>query len=315
MAPGYIYEKMSERSDALERLDLRLQWGPYEIHVLTFHLTSFPPGRMIAFHKHATFELHFIPRGKGKVVLVDQEFDLSPGHLYVTGPGVMHYQEADRDEAMDELCLHVDIVDRREQDKELLAAGEHDWEFAEACHCVNKLRSIPLYPAEDSFKGMPCFLEAYEACMHNYPGSYTTIKGLVIQILLRAVRAYDTVHEQKELPTKDMKAYRHHLALEFMQANYAGSISLEDVAEKLRISPRHLQRLFKELHNGNTFSRVLEDIRLTAVRRELETDTDSIEEIAGRTGFATGNYLHAVFRKRFGMTPSDYRKQANSGGR
>ncbi|MFF2482769.1 helix-turn-helix domain-containing protein [Paenibacillus sp. NPDC058071] len=309
MSTAFLYEPMRERPDALERLDLRIRWGPYDIRVFNFHLTHFPFGRTIAFHKHAEYEFHFIPRGRGKVVLVDETFDLKPGQFYLTGPGVMHYQEADHPDAMDELCLHIDISEREPSD-----APFDDWEYTEAVNCVNKLSSLPLIPASDAYDAMGCFLAAYEACIANYPGSYTTIKQNVIQILLRSVRAYDPDTRTEQLPTKDMKSSRYQLALEFMRANYAETLSLEGVAEKLRISPRQLQRLFKELHSGHTFTRILEDIRLEAVCGELKIGSASIEQIASRTGFTSGNYLHAVFRKRFAMTPSDYRNSNLLGG-
>ncbi|WP_424767221.1 helix-turn-helix domain-containing protein [Paenibacillus sp. sgz302251] len=306
--PSFPYEVMRERQDALERLELRIQWGAYDIHVLRFHLTQFPPGRIVGFHKHAEYEFHFIPQGKGKVIIVDQEYELRPGIFYLTGPDVMHYQEADAYEAMDELCLHVDIIERKTGGE---SDGRHDyddWEAAEARDCIEKLRTLPLHPTSDVHQAMPRFLEAYRACSDNFVGSYTTIKQTVVQILLRAVRAYDTANEQKQFPTRDMKAYRYRLAMEFINANYDGAITLEDVADKLNMSTRHIQRLFKELHQGHTFTRVLEDIRLSIVCRELESTERSIEAIAKQAGFAGGNYLHAVFRKKFGITPSEYRR-------
>jgi AraC-like DNA-binding protein len=306
--PNFPYEVMHERQDALERLELCIRWGQYDIHVLRFHLTQFPPGRIVGFHKHAEYEFHFIPQGKGKVIIVDQEYALKPGMFYLTGPDIMHYQEADALEAMDELCLHVDIIDLAAQDSsEHIHTGD-DWEAAEARDCIEKLRTLPLYPTNDLHQAMPRFLEAYQACSDNFVGSYTTIKQTVIQILLRAVRAYDSASEQKHLPTRDMKAYRYRLAMEYIYANYDGVITLEDVADKLNLSSRHIQRLFKELHHGHTFSRILEDIRLDAVCRELQESEQSVEKIAKLAGFAGGNYLHAVFRKKFGVTPSEYRK-------
>lgn len=306
--PNFPYEVMRERQDALERLELRIRWGPYDIHVLRIHLTQFPPGRIVGFHKHAEYEFHFIPQGKGKVIIVDKEYALRPGMFYLTGPDVMHYQEADSVEAMDELCLHIDIIDRTAQSGCDDTYTYDDWEAAEARDCIEKLRTLPLFPTADLHQAMPRFLEAYQACVENFIGSYTTIKQNVVQILLRAVRAYDTASEQKQFPTRDMKAYRYRLAMEYMYANYDGTITLEDVADKLNLSSRHIQRLFKELHHGQSFSRILEDIRLAAVCRELLGSEQSIEKIAKLAGFAGGNYLHAVFRKKFGVTPSEYRK-------
>ncbi|WP_141500488.1 AraC family transcriptional regulator [Paenibacillus luteus] len=310
--PNFPYEVMHERQDALERLELCIRWGSYDIHVLRFHLTQFPPGRIVGFHKHAEYEFHFIPQGKGKVIIVDQEYALKPGMLYLTGPEIMHYQEADALEAMDELCLHVDIVDRLEQGLHDDSRSYDDWEAAEARDCIEKLKSLPHSPAADLHQAMPRFLEAYQACNDNFVGSYTTIKQAVIQILLRAVRAYDSANEQKHFPTRDMKAYRYRLALEYIYANYDGFITLEDVADKLNLSTRHIQRLFKELHHGHTFSRILEDIRLNVVCRELQESDQSVEKIAKLAGFAGGNYLHAVFRKKFGVTPSEYRRSTRS---
>ncbi|SDC65965.1 AraC-type DNA-binding protein [Paenibacillus sp. UNCCL117] len=299
---AFPYEAMWERQDALERLDLRIRWGQYEIRVLRFHLTSFPPGKVLNFHKHAEFEFHFIPSGAGKVILVDHPFELSEGMLYVTGPGVMHYQEAHTAASMEELCLHIDIVDRG------AGSGAVDrWEIAEAEDCVKKLQTLPPKPVMDIYHAMPCFLEAYRACCDNYSGSYTTIKQCVVQILLRTARAYDDGTPRPELPGRDVGASRYRFAMQYIRSNYASPLTLEDVAEKLNISSRQLQRILRAYHQEGSFRGIVEDIRLEAVCRRLDESDLPVEKIATLEGFANGNYLHAVFRKRFGMTPSQYR--------
>lgn len=302
----FPFEIMFERQDMLERLDISIQWGHYEISVFRFHLTSFPPGRVVDFHNHSEFEFHFIPRGKGKVILGDHLYPLSEGMFYLTGPGVMHYQEADAEEAMDELCLHVDIVENPRD-------GVDPWEVAEAEECVQKLRKLPLVPAHDYHKAMRCFLEAYETCEGKLTGYYTSIKHLVISILLKAARAYDSGGIGIEAPVRDMVTYRFQYAIQYMEANHSASVTLENVAEKLNISSRQLQRIFKQIDPDRPFSRVLEDIRLQAVCHQLEESTLSIEQIAQSEGFTNATYLHNVFRKRMGMTPATYRnmKQTN----
>jgi AraC family 4-hydroxyphenylacetate 3-monooxygenase operon regulatory protein len=297
---NFPYEVMFEKQDMLERLDISILWGHYEITVLTFHLTSFPPGRVIDFHNHSEFELHFIPRGKGEVILGDLKYPLSEGMLYLTGPGVMHRQEAAAEESMEELCLHVDI-------KEKIRDGVDPWEAAEAETCVEKLRHLPLVPAQDYHRAMKCFLEAYEACDGKLTGYYTSIRHLVISILLKAVRAYDSDGIGTEAPVRDMLTYRYQYAIQYIEANSSGAVTLENVAEKLNISSRQLQRVFKHVDAEKSFSRVLEDIRLQAVCRKLEESSLSVEQIAQSEGFTNATYLHTVFRKRLGMTPATYR--------
>jgi len=302
----FPYAVMRERQDALERLDIRVRWGRYDIRVLRFHLITFPPGRVVDFHKHDEFEFHFIPKGKGKVVMETEEYALRDGMFYLTGPGVMHYQEADSAEAMHELCLHVDIAARDVSDETLDAADRI--EFAEADDCIGKLRSLPHSPTHDLHDAMKHFLEAYQACSEGSLGLYTTIKQHVVQILLKASLAYDAGGTRPQLPSRDMKTYRYRLAMQYIRANYAGTVTLSGVAEKLNISSRQLQRIFKDIRGDASFSSILEEVRLEAVCRKLvETDL-AVERIAISEGFSNGNYLHAVFRKRFGMTPSAYRK-------
>lgn len=300
MSP-FPFEIMFEKMDLLERLDISILWGHYEISVLRFHLTTFPPGKVIDFHNHAEFEFHFIPRGKGTVILGDQRYPLSEGMLYLTGPGVMHRQEADADESMEELCLHVNIVEKPRDDAD-------PWEVAEAEECVEKLRRLPLIPAQDYHRAMKCFLEAYEACDGKLAGYYTSIKHLVISILLKVTRAYDAGGMGAAAPVRDMLTYRYQYAVQYMEANYSSAVTLENVAEKLNISSRQLQRIFKQVHPDQTFSRILEEIRLQAVCSKLEASSLSIEHIAESEGFTNATYLHSVFRKRLGMTPAAYRK-------
>ncbi|MWV43001.1 helix-turn-helix domain-containing protein [Paenibacillus sp. HJL G12] len=310
MINNFPYDIMVERQDALERLDLKVYWGTYEIRVLRFHFVTFPSGKMVTFHKHAEYEFHFIPRGKGKVILEDEPFALREGMLYLTGPGVMHYQEADAAEAMDELCLHVDIVNLADKEKnngKYARHGADPWEMAEAHDCMEKLTRLPLRPVMDTHRAMPFFLEAYQASQMKYAGLYTTIKHCVIQILLRAVRAYESEPMEAMLPARDMKAYRYQLALEYMQANSSGEVILDDVADKLHISTRQLQRIIKEMGGGHSFSAILEDIRLQAVCRRLVETKEPMDTIARLEGFSSGSYLHTVFRKRIGMTPTEYR--------
>jgi len=303
------YKEMYERMDALERLDLAFHWGPYDIRVLHCHLVKFNPGAVINFHMHAEFEFHFIPGGKGNVIIEDTPYALSPGMFYLTGPHVLHYQESDAHEPMEELCLHIDIVERQKDEQNMtFDSRSQEQEILEAVGCIEKLKTLPKQPAMDTYEAMNCFVEAYRAAQNSYLGSYTTIKQAIIQILLRAVRAFEKTEEElPAIPTRNMKQYRYKLALEYIHSNYERQLSIDDVAQNLRISVRQLQRLLKEFSPEQTFSHIVEDIRLAAVRKLLLTTDLSIETIALRSGFSSGNYLHTIFKQKYEVTPSQYR--------
>lgn len=309
----FLFLPMQDEPGALDRLDLRFRWGRYGIQMLRCHLTSFDPGYVIPAHKHCDYEFHFIPRGKGTVTLDEGAFPLHAGMFYLTGPQVMHRQEADQWEAMYELCLHIDIVALTDVSEASADAywGEQ-WEVGEADECVRQLNAMPATPTLDQYNAMSWFLVAYRAWHDREPGAYTTIRQSIIQILLRAARAHNITRSVTALPARDMNAYRYRLATQYIRDNYARPLTLEEVADGLNICGRQLQRIFDE-HAGEPFSGYLERYRLAQVCQALARTDQSVAHIAGAHGFSSGSYLHYVFKKRLGRTPAQYREQQRQG--
>jgi AraC-like DNA-binding protein/mannose-6-phosphate isomerase-like protein (cupin superfamily) len=309
----FPFARMLGKPDALDRLDLRFRWGGYGIRVLRCHLTVFHPGQIISFHKHSEYELHFIPKGKGKVIIEDQLFDLHEGLFYLTGPDVVHYQESDPEDPMHELCLHCDIVPLNGHSDPDAAFGE-DLEWNEAAACVETLRRLPLEPLWDSYNAMGLFLEAYRLWEEQAPGFNTLMKSAVTQILLRSTRFFAHKSRVPAIPVRDMNDHRFQLASQFIQDNENLPISLEDVAERVNVSPRQLQRIFRA-EGQTTFREYIEHVRLSGVCADLVGSDRSVEEIALEHGFATPNYLFPVFKDKFGMTPTAYRRAHGASGR
>jgi AraC-like DNA-binding protein/mannose-6-phosphate isomerase-like protein (cupin superfamily) len=304
----YTFEKMLSNPHAIERLDIAFHWGGYGVRMLKFHHIRFSAGKIIPFHKHSDYEFHYIPRGKGKVILGNEQFALTEGMMYLTGPGVFHYQEADEFEAMDELCLHIDIetLSRETPQDDNRHWGVH-LEYADAEACIQQLIQLPPRPIMDKFHAMDCFMDAYQAWLDNQSGLFTIIQQNIIQILLRTCRAYQK-SPSIEVPSRDMRMYRYQLVVQFIKDNYASALTLDMVAERAQISTRQLQRLFRE-QLGISFSDYVENIRLAHVCEELTINDLPIEQIALGNGFSSANYLHHVFKKKFGTTPFQFRKQ------
>lgn len=301
----FPYSRMLNKADALDRLDLRFRWGDYGVRVLRCHLTAFQPGQVVPFHKHSEFEFHFIPKGKGKVIIENQSYELHEGLFYVTGPEVVHYQEADTEEPMVELCLHCELIPLPPAQEDEQWGGER--ECKEAGECVSALANAAKQPAVDRYNAMNYFLEAYRTWEEQTPGFYTLMKQAIVQILLRTARAFEEWDAPSDLPERDMNFHRYQLATQYIRDNEGMPLTLEQVAESVGISPRQLQRIFRTEGN-TTFSDHVEHTRLSLICSELLHTDRSIEEIALNHGFSNPNYLYPVFKKQFGVTPSAYRK-------
>ncbi|HML37710.1 MAG TPA: response regulator [Bacillota bacterium] len=95
-------------------------------------------------------------------------------------------------------------------------------------------------------------------------------------------------------------------AREFIKANYAKPITLEDVAREINVSPQYLSKLFKE-ETGENFIDYLTGIRIRIAKTLLESDEGSIKEICYSIGYSDPNYFSRIFKKIAGVTPTEYK--------
>lgn len=97
----------------------------------------------------------------------------------------------------------------------------------------------------------------------------------------------------------------------FMHNNYHKNITLQDVANAIYVTPRHVSRLFVE-YFGQSFHRTLSIYRVNYAKNYL-LDTDySVEKISELVGFASAQSLYKLFREIEGTSISDYRSKHHS---
>lgn len=91
--------------------------------------------------------------------------------------------------------------------------------------------------------------------------------------------------------------------------NAGGRCSVEEIAARHGMSPRHVQRLFEMA--GTSFTEYLREQRLLCARRMLVSPRFShlrISDIAFEAGFGDLSWFNRQFRRRFGTSPRDTRQ-------
>lgn len=96
-------------------------------------------------------------------------------------------------------------------------------------------------------------------------------------------------------------------AAELMEREYRGIAGVEALAEKLEVSPAHLSRIFKTEMGISPLS-YLTRLRLQSAMNDLLGTEESVDQIARRNGFSSGNYFSKIFRKHVGLSPGRYRE-------
>ncbi len=94
--------------------------------------------------------------------------------------------------------------------------------------------------------------------------------------------------------------------LGYIESSYS-TATLTEAAEMLGLSPSYLCRLIGELF-GVSFKKLLTSVRFDTACSLLRTTDMSIGDIINRVGYENSSYFHKEFKKRFGLTPNNYRK-------
>ena len=100
-------------------------------------------------------------------------------------------------------------------------------------------------------------------------------------------------------------------AMAFIAKNAARKIGVPDVIRHLKVSRSLAELRFRELQR-QTIHDAIATARLEEVRRRLATTHDTIEQISSDCGWQSANSLKNLFKRRFGTSMRDYRKQNRS---
>jgi two-component system, response regulator YesN len=85
--------------------------------------------------------------------------------------------------------------------------------------------------------------------------------------------------------------------------------NLDRIAKKVFITPTYLSLLFK-IHTGKTFIEQLTDIRIDKAKYLLRSTHLKHYEVADRVGYQDSRYFSQIFKKKVGLSPTDYRESA-----
>ncbi|WP_176706299.1 helix-turn-helix domain-containing protein [Paenibacillus hemerocallicola] len=93
----------------------------------------------------------------------------------------------------------------------------------------------------------------------------------------------------------------------YIRQHSKDQLSLQSVSETVFMNANYFSKLFKET-TGKTFVEYLTEVRLQDACALLNETDKTVTDIAESSGFGTKLNLIRAFKKHFGMTPTDYRK-------
>jgi len=93
--------------------------------------------------------------------------------------------------------------------------------------------------------------------------------------------------------------------LALMNEHLRRTLGIDELADTMGISRRHLERLFKR-SLGCSPSRHYLDLRLQQARQLLRAGEHSLSDVAGECGFVSVQHFSRCYRQYFGAHPRDH---------
>lgn len=95
---------------------------------------------------------------------------------------------------------------------------------------------------------------------------------------------------------------------EIVEENYKDmNLSLKGIADMLRLSPTHANRIFKQAESLS-IAEYIKEVRLNYSIELLMKKNYTVNEIMEEVGFGNQSYFFRVFKKKFGVTPKEYQR-------
>lgn len=260
----------------------------------TRHKGNEEPG----YRSHDFLELAYVLSGEGKYRINDKIYPVKEGDLILINPGVKHQALLCPEAETPATEFFVGFTNIRisgcQENHMPLPGGEC------IIHTGGELSQRLLKLCTS--------MEAENAVRRQ--GRYFMLKSYLIQMLLLVIREQC---EPMERPRgyafeSASKKYVAEQVVSYIEDHYSEKISLDQIAENMYLSPFYISRIFKG-ETGNTPIRHLINLRLEKAKELLESGYQgSIQEVAALVGYDDAYHFSKLFKKRYGISPSQTRK-------
>lgn len=262
-----------------------------ENHLRTAHNDIYKP------HKHNFFLTVLFTHGSGIHEIDFVTYEVKVGSIFFLNPGQMHYWELS-DDIRGFIFFH--------------SQSFYDMHFA-----TRKVTNYPFFRSIQNSSALyldvdqiPYFIELFRQILNEFGATnlfkISKILALVELIYIESTRWY---MEEAELNVIVPSVY----ATTFQQferlveENYKTEKNASQYADWLHITSKHLNRITQNMVNKTTTDIILERVFLEA-KRELIFQKASFSEIASDLGYVDYAYFSRLFKKKCGMTPSQFIK-------
>lgn len=237
-------------------------------------------------HTHDCYEIEFILGGKAVHIINGYSYEISAGDIYLISPSDFHSINSVKDLQLVNIKFTEQFVSPN-----LL--------YALISHSTNLIGKFTEKDFENITSILQCLVEQQDK-MGSFQQTFS--KNLCECILIHLLQSFDTRHTiQKSNKTIYSAAL-------FINRNFKNVISLETLAQETGYSKNYFSKLFNDAF-GMGINEYITQVRLSHAKKMLISTKDTVTNVGYASGFPSFTTFSREFKKKFGITPSEYRKQ------
>lgn len=283
------------KEDRSERV--KYDYPEYQIYIRRDFLSSFPNYTADS-HWHDDIELMLILSGKMLYNVNGEIVVLNEGEGILINTRQLHYGFSDDMTECDFICILFHPII-------LCTAKSFESEFVEPV-LNSGVPYVHLSPdVEWQSKILKHIRDIYD-CKNEREAPLCT-QGYLCSLWCQLLTHMDI--SEKEKTQTDTKLTTLKAMLDHIHRHYSEKITLDNIAKAGNVSKRTCGTVFLQYLN-KTPMEFLIDYRLRKAIELLMTTDKTILEISLAVGFSGASYFAETFRKNFGVSPTEYKKQA-----
>lgn len=236
-------------------------------------------------HSHDFFEIELIESGTGYHILNGQRKELRPGEIYFLTPDDVHAVFPKNNLKLYNIMFSEDFL-----------SGEPSFESVLSCHGEQiSLDDLILQ------RILPLIEQLCRESKDKETYSLEYMQGLFRCIFILLLRANNSQSNSEQ------KYGELHNAVFYIRRHFRENISLADVAKYTSLSKNYFCERFRAVI-GIGFNAYLNNLRTDYSAHLLSDTNESIIDICYESGFSSFSSFSRLFKTKYGITPSEYRK-------